>query len=131
MNQESRKKTRVKVRNCITNTPAGLCQLLNINSDGLSLKCFKKWSFSREWSLDIYDTSGLILEQFQVKKIWEKCLTNPMVPGQFSMIVGVAFHNLSGSQKEQLDSYVRQLIWQKKIIFDHHPKVYCIQSRIQ
>ena len=107
MKQESRKKTRLKVRNCIASTPAGFCQLLNINSDGLSFKCFKRWSFLQEWSLDIYHTSDLSLEQLQVKRIWEKYSTNLE---QFSMIVGVAFQNLSDSQKAQLDSCILQLM---------------------
>ena len=111
MNQESRKKTRLKVRNGIANTPAGFCQLLNINSDGLSFKCFKRSSFSREWLLDIYHTSDLSLEQFQVKRIWEKYSTNLE---QFSMIVGVSFQNLSDSQKAQLDSYILQLMAEEK-----------------
>ena len=114
MSQEARKKPRLKVRTGIANTPAGICQLLNINSDGLSFKCFKRSSFSREWSLDIYDTSGLCLEQFQVRSLWKKNLTNLSTTEQFSMIVGVAFQNLSDSQKTQLCLYVRQLMEKEK-----------------
>ncbi len=109
MNKESRKSKRLPVRDCIAYTSAGMCQILDLNSEGLSFKCFKEWSFSQDLSLDIYDTAGLSLEQLQVKKIWEKYSSNLGAPSQSSMIVGVAFNNLSDLQKAQLNSYIRRL----------------------
>ena len=73
---EQRKNKRLKVKTGIAKNPAGVFQIINLNPEGLSFKCVKRGSFSREWSLDIYDTSGLNLGQLQVKKIWEKCLSN-------------------------------------------------------
>ena len=109
LGQAPRKSKRLKARDCIASTPAGFCQIININSEGLSFKCVKEWSFSQELSLDLYDTAGLNLEQLQVKKIWEKYSSNLCVPLQFSTIVGVAFNNLSDLQKAQLNSYIRRL----------------------
>jgi hypothetical protein len=109
MKMKLRKSERLKVKTGIANTPAGTCQIVNVTPEGLSFKCLKKWSFSQECSLDIYDTSGLSLEQLQVKKIWEKIPSSQGSPSQFSTIVGVAFHNLSPPQKEQLKLYIQQL----------------------
>lgn len=109
MEIEARKSKRLKVKTSIANTPAGACQIINITPEGLSFKCVKRWSFSQECSLAIYDTSGLSIELLQVKKIWEKIPSSKDAPSHFSTIVGVAFHNLSPSQKEQLNLYIRQL----------------------
>ena len=109
MKMKPRKSERLKVKTGIANTPAGTCQIINVTPEGLSFKCLKKWSFSQECSLDIYDSSGLSLEHLQVKKIWEKIPNRKSAPSQFSTIVGVAFHNLSSPQKEQLKSYIQQL----------------------
>jgi len=109
METEPRKSKRLKVKTGIVNTPAGVCQIINLTPEGLSFRCLKSLSLSRECSLDIYDTSGLNLELFQVKKIWEKIQSSQDAPAQFSMIVGVAFRNLSPSQKAQLNVYIRQL----------------------
>ena len=109
MNKESRKSKRLNVKDCIAITPAGICQIVNLNPEGLSFKCVKQWSFSHYWSLDIYDTAGLNLEQVQIKKIWEHYSTNTGAPLQFSMTVGVAFNSLSDLQKAQLNSHIRRL----------------------
>jgi hypothetical protein len=109
MEIEPRKSKRLKVTTGIVNTPAGVCQIINLTPEGLSFKCLKSLSLSQECSLDIYDTSGLDLELFQVKKIWEKIPSSQDALTQFSMIVGAAFRNLSPSQKAQLNVYIRQL----------------------
>ena len=106
---EPRKSKRLKVKTGIANTPAGACQIINVTPEGLSFKCVKRCSFFQEYSLDIYDTSGLSLELLQVKKIWEKNPRSKDAASHFSTIVGVAFQNLSRSQKEQLSLYIRQL----------------------
>ena len=109
MEIEPRKSKRLKVKTGIVNTPTGVCQIINLTPEGLSFKCLKSLSLSRECSLDIYDTSGLNLELLQVKKIWEKIPSSQDASTQFSMIVGVAFRHLSPSQKAQLNVYIRQL----------------------
>lgn len=109
MEIEHRKSKRLSVKTGIANTPAGTCQIINVTTEGLSFKCLKKWSFSQECSLDIYDTSGLSLEMLQIKKIWEKIANSKGAPSQFSTIVGVAFQDLSPSQKAQLKLYINQL----------------------
>ncbi len=113
MKLKPRKSKRLKVKTGIANTPAGTCQIVNLTPEGLSFKCLKKLSFVQECLLDIYDTSGLSLEQLQVKKIWEKIPSSQSTASHFSTIVGVAFKNLSPQQKEQLKSYVQQLKLQK------------------
>ena len=109
MEIKPRKSKRLKVQTGIVNTPTGVCQIINLTPEGLSFKCVKSLSLSRECSLDIYDTSGLNLELLQVKKIWEKIPSSQDASTQFSMIVGVTFRHLSPSQKEQLNLYIRQL----------------------
>ncbi len=108
MEIKPRQSKRLEVKTGIANTPAGTCQIINVTPEGLSFKCVKKCSFSQEYSLDIYDTSGLSLELLQVRKIWEKILGNQNTPS-FSTIVGVAFQNLSTQQKAQLKLYIQQL----------------------
>ncbi|NOR10612.1 MAG: hypothetical protein GQ541_03890 [Desulfovibrionaceae bacterium] len=109
LKKKRRNRKRLKVKTGIAKTPAGVCQITNLTPDGLSFRCYKKLSFTREWSLDIYDTSGLSLEQLQVRKIWQNSLSNLDASSKFSMTVGVAFRDLSPSQKEQLNSYIQQL----------------------
>jgi len=109
MTIEPRKSKRLKVNTGIVSTPAGVCQIINLTPEGLSFKCVKSLSLSRECSLDIYDTSGLNIELLQVKKIWEKTLCSQDPPTQFSMIVGVKFRHLSPSQKTKLNVYILQL----------------------
>ena len=98
----------MNVKDCIAITPAGICQIVNLNPEGLSFKCVKEWCFPPYWSLDIYDTAGMNLEQLQIKKIWEHHSTHTGAPLQFSMRVGVAFKNLSALQKAKLNLYIRR-----------------------
>ena len=109
MNKDLRKSKRLEVKTGIANTPAGICQIINLSPEGLLFRCVKEWSFSRDWSLDIYDAADLSLEKLQVRKIWEEHLNNQGTPLQFSIIVGVAFKDLSDLQKEQLNAYIRKL----------------------
>lgn len=109
LKKKRRNKKRLKVKTGIAKTPAGVCQITNLTPDGLSFRCHKTLSFTRDWSLDIYDTSGLSLEQLQVRKIWQNSLSNLDASSDFSMTVGVVFRNLSSTQKEQLNSYIQQL----------------------
>ena len=109
LQKNRRNRKRLKVKTGIAKTPVGVCQLTNITPDGLSFRCHKRLSFTREWSMDIYDTSGITLEQLQVKKIWQNSLSELDASSEFPMIVGVAFYNLTPDQKTKLNSYIRQL----------------------
>lgn len=109
MIRNQRDSNRLEVKNGIAKTADGVFQIINLNQKGLLIKCFKRWFFSREWSLDIYDTSGLSIEQLHVKKIWERYLGKLDARTPFSMIIGVEFKNLSSAQKSQLNSYIQQL----------------------
>jgi hypothetical protein len=109
MNKEHRKSKRLKVSDGIANTPAGVCRIIDLNLEGLSIECVREWSFSQEWFLDIYATTGVSIEQLQVKIIWEKHSSSPGTPFNFLIKIGVAFRNLSYLQKAKLDSYIWRL----------------------
>ena len=105
---DHRKSKRLKVNNGIVITPGGLCQIINLSPKGLSFKCFKRMCFLRKWSLDIYNTSGMSLEQLKVKKIWEE-YSSVEAPSPGSVIVGVEFNKLSPPQKKQIKSYILRM----------------------
>jgi len=89
----------------------GICQLVNLNKDGLSIKCFEEFDFPDEWSVDIYDNTGLNLEGVKVKKVWEKRLGEPDFLTQSPEVeVGGKFADLSSSQETQLYSYLLKLL---------------------
>ena len=83
--------------------------MTDINKNGFSFKCIKRPYFLLDWSVDIFDISGMSLEQLQVKKVWEKYMGDRNVQSPFQVKFGVEFKNLSPLQKSQLDTYIRQL----------------------
>ena len=78
--KNKRRYKRLFVNDSIALTPQGVCQLANLNADGISFRCVKEGSFPAEWQMDIYDSRGLSLEKVKVKKIWEKGLV--LLPGK-------------------------------------------------
>lgn len=107
--QSKRKNRRLKVEGGITLTPVGMGQIIDLNEDGVSFSCVEQRHFPGEWSMAIYDCTGLSIEKLHVKKIWEKYATSPGAPATFPVVVGGAFTNLSSSQKNQLNSYLQYL----------------------
>ena len=107
--QNKRKYRRLAVNNGIAMTPKGVCQLENLNADGISFKCVKEGSFPGEWQMDIYDSRGLSLENIKVKKVWEKALKKSNSISPFSTEIGGEFTNLTDAQAEQLISYLQHL----------------------
>jgi hypothetical protein len=104
-----RKNRRLKVEGGITLTPVGMGQVIDLNENGIAFACVDERHFPGEWSMAIYDCTGLSLEELQVKKVWEKHVTPPGAPATFPMVVGGTFTNLSSSQKNQLNSYLQYL----------------------
>lgn len=105
-----RKSQRLEAQGGIAITPNGVCQIVNLNKDGVSFKCVRGLDFPLAWSMAIYDTTGQVLEQLHVKKIWENSLIHSHNSSPFSIEVGGEFQNLSTSQKSQLDTYLLQLL---------------------
>lgn len=106
---ELRRHKRIKVHNGIAITPHGVCQLVDLNMEGVSFKCMDEHDFPGEWSMAIYDTKGHDLEQLQVKKVWETSVIGPPSSPHFSKEIGGKFHNLSYSQKVQISAYLQNL----------------------
>lgn len=105
-----RKSERLETKTGIALTPNGVCQIVNLNKDGISFKCIHKTDFPIAWSMDIYDVTGPVLDHFQVKKVWENSLDNPGNTSPFSVVVGGEFHDLSAWQQSQLNNYLLQLL---------------------
>lgn len=104
-----RRHLRLKTKSGIASAPQGFCQVANISEGGFSLKCFKEHSFPETWYMDLYDKTGLSIEELKVKKIWEKRTRKSNADFQAQVEVGCAFEHLSSSQKSQLHVYLRQL----------------------
>lgn len=104
----TRKSERLQAARGIAVTPHGIGQVINLNSDGISFRCFEEHDFPFEWSMNIYDAIGQSLEKLHVKKVWEKGVgdanNQPVL-----MEVGGEFQHLSPEQKIQLNTYLRQL----------------------
>ena len=104
----TRKSERLQAARGIAVTPHGIGQVINLNSDGISFRCFEEHDFPFEWSMNIYDAIGQSLEKLHVKKVWEKGVRDsnnqPVL-----MEVGGEFQHLSPEQKIQLNTYLRQL----------------------
>lgn len=109
MAKNNRKSERLKVKTAIARTSNQVCQIIDINKNGCSFKCATRRPFSEVWSMDLYDTSGINLEQLRVKKIWQQCLPGHDETSPFPMEIGVQFKNLSRSQKALLTSYLQKL----------------------
>ena len=107
--ENKRKYKRLAVNDGIALTPKGVCQLANLNADGISFKCTKEGSFPGEWQMDIYDSRGLSLENVKVKKVWEKGLRNAISTSPFSTEIGGEFKNLTDEQAEKLITYLQHL----------------------
>lgn len=112
--ENKRKYKRLTVNDGIAMTPKGVCQLENLNADGISFKCTKEGSFPGEWQMDIYDSRGLSLENVKVKKVWEKGLRNSISTSPFSTEIGGEFKNLTDQQAEKLISYLQDLTGKEK-----------------
>jgi hypothetical protein len=106
---ETRKSERLQATSGIAVTPHGIGQVINLNRDGISFKCFEEHDFPVEWSMAIYDAIGQSLEKLHVKKVWEKWLSNSDSK-PFLMEVGGEFQHLSPEQKVQINTYLRQLV---------------------
>lgn len=86
-------------------TQKGVCRVVNLSKSGVSLKCFSELEFPNEFTIDIYDETGLDLQELKVKKVWEK---RPSSLLQSELEFGGSFENLSTSQEVQLYSYLMQ-----------------------
>lgn len=100
---------RLEAETGIAVTPYGICQIIDLTRDGFSFKCVKHTEFPSEWSMDIHVTTGLSLEQLQVKKVWVKFLPDMSNQTPFSMELGGEFKKLSPEQEEQLNTYLHEL----------------------
>jgi len=112
--KNKRKYKRLAINDGIALTPKGVCQLANLNADGISFKCTKEGSFPGEWQMDIYDSRGLSLEKVKVKKVWEKGLRKAISTSPFSIEIGGEFQNLTDEQAEQIISYLQYLTEKEK-----------------
>lgn len=108
-NQRKRKSKRLNVTTGIVQTPDGVCTIIDLNKKGLSFSCINRQYFAHEWTVDIFDTSGLSLEQLQVKRVWQKSVSKIDTPSPFPLKVGVEFKNFTPLQAAQLDFYIRKL----------------------
>ena len=116
MVKNRRNSERLKVKNGIVMTPNEVCKLTDLSPKGFSFKCVNEQLFSSEWPVDIYDTSGLGLEQLQVNKVWQQDLSYFHGSPPFMVKVGVEFKSLSHLQKKQLTSHLRRLVGCEKDI---------------
>jgi hypothetical protein len=106
---KKRKNDRVEAKNLIALVPHGVCQVIDLNNNGISFKCFDEHDFPGEWAIDIYGSNGLSVEELQIKKIWEHCISNRDVQTLVSLEIGAEFKSLTSSQKTELNSYLQQL----------------------
>lgn len=107
---KQRKSKRLEAKSGIGITSHGICQVINLSKDGVSFKCVKERYFPVEWSMTVYDVTGQCLERLRVKKVWENWLKISDASSPFSVEVGGVFQNLSSSQKDQLETYLQQLL---------------------
>ncbi|MBT8362229.1 MAG: hypothetical protein KJO32_14865 [Deltaproteobacteria bacterium] len=107
--KKQRRRMRLEAETGIAVTPYGICQIIDLTRDGFSFKCVKQTEFPSEWSMDIHVTTGLSLEQLQVKKVWVKFLQDRNNQTPFSMELGGQFMELSPEQEEQLNTYLQEL----------------------
>lgn len=105
----TRKSERLQAASGIAVTPHGIGQVINLNRDGISFRCFEEHDFPFEWSMNIYDAIGQSLEKLHVKKVWETEVGDSDNQ-PFLMEVGGEFQHLSPEQKVQLNTYLRQLV---------------------
>ena len=106
---DQRKNKRLGTKKVIVLVPYVICQVIDLTLDGISFKCRDEQDFPDELSIGIYDTTGLSMEQLQVKKVWEKRLNRPYTPASFLMAVGWQFRNLSIAQESHLKFYLHRL----------------------
>ena len=106
---DQRKNKRLGTKKVIILVPYAICQVIDLTLYGISFRCRDEHDFPGELSIDIYDTTGLSMEQLQVKKVWEKRLNSPHTPASFLMAVGWEFRNLTIAQESHLKFYLQQL----------------------
>ena len=82
---DQRSNNRFELKNGVVLTPDRVCQVINLSKGGFALKCFSELVFPPEWTMDIYDATGLNLQELRVKKVWEKKL-NKVCLSQHSQV---------------------------------------------
>ena len=60
-------------------TSDGVCQVINLSTCGVSLKCFLELVFPPEWTMDIYDEADLNLQELKIKKSGRKYQASQVV----------------------------------------------------
>lgn len=105
-----RKSIRLETKSGIALTPNGVCRMINLSKGGFALKCLKAFEFPSEWTIDVYDESGLNLQELKVRKIWSKRINKPGILSHSQVEVGWAFENLSAYQRTKLSSYLNQFV---------------------
>ncbi len=107
-----RKQERHQFTDAVTICHEGISQVIDISSGGISFKCRCERCLSTKWTVDIFDSNGIHLQQFPVEKVWESAEDKQRDANIFKTAVGVKFKSLSPEQASSLHQLMHN--------FDYH-----------
>jgi hypothetical protein len=100
---EQRKSQRHEAIHLLAVTDRGTGQILNINGEGLSFGCLYPHTFPHVFFLDLLDAKGSHIKKVQVRKMWETHGEYQNSSGEFELVVGVEFTELTSLQEDDLN----------------------------
>lgn len=97
-NPESRKYRRHKLDDTFIINREGVCQVLDLSSEGVSFGCTKERKFPETWTIDIVNNSGVHIWDLPIKTIWTE--KNDAYPSSsiHAVKMGARFHETITSE---------------------------------
>jgi hypothetical protein len=105
---ERRKSERHARNSLIAVTPKGVAKVANLSLKNICIRFTGNVDFPDYAIIDLYDATGLNMEEVLAKKVWSKALNDQSGYEPFKSKVVAEFENLSPAQEYQLRFYLKQ-----------------------
>ena len=91
-NQESRKYQRHKLENTFVVNQEGVCQVIDLSSEGVSLGCTGERTFPETLVVDFVNNTGFHIWDLPIKTVWTEKNDNHPSSSIHAVRVGAKFH---------------------------------------
>ena len=105
---ERRKSQRQDAKSLIALTSEGVAQVANLSTKNIFIRFTKNVHFPDYSVMDLYDGTGLDMEEVIAKKVWSNTLDDQNSYKPFRSEIVAEFENLSPSQEYQLRVYFKK-----------------------
>ena len=118
-NQEARKNRRHKLENTFIINQEGVCQVLDLSTEGLSFRCTENRKFPETLTIDIVNNSGVHIWDLPIKIIWSEKINTHSFSSIHTVKIGAKF--LDTLSPENLSALNQLLGLTRKDSSKHHP----------